>query len=391
MKKKYIKLVHILSVILAVLIILTLIICYRNTNIIINNYASKLGVSYAKHNADEIDSWVKAQLAVLGSIAVQIENINAPDDQEIQNILINASKRAPLFYSFFVGFENGSYVDSEGWIPPPEYDVLQTPWYTKANEYNQAFCTSAYIDDKRNILVTSIGLPLHINNTKAVLAANISLDVISKEISSIQFGKDGYRIVADLDDIILASSNKKYINEPVEKIFPNSRLLSKDRIVFENGILEVLKLKDTNMQVVSFPIESNDWKLIIAAPLTEFQESGKEILTYMLVLLGICLIVIIFISYSLGRATTKPIAKIINDNEIEYLSCEVDQNKYIKSTELKEPEESACNCSEGLADNEKSEIQKEKHIAGTEEIYAVAEQINCIADRLEKGIRSFQI
>ena len=41
--------------------------------------------------------------------------------------------------------------------------------------------------------------------------------------------------------------------------------------------------------------------------------------------------------------------------------------------------------------DEETTIKKGKHIAGTEEIHAVAEEINAIADRLDKEIKAFKI
>ena len=69
----------------------------------------------------------------------------------------------------------------------------------------------------------------------------------------------------------------------------------------------------------------------------------------------------------------------------------------IKSEVGNTDENVPVNISENTAENnvdniaEEITIKKGKHIAGTEEIHAVAEEINAIADRLDKEIKAFKI
>jgi len=359
-------------------IFLALFISYQTVNSILLEYASSLGTACAEVEAEEIDSWLNAKITLLESIAVQIEDSQSNDEEGMEKILKNAAKADPSFYSFFIGFESGKLMDANGWIPPSDYNTVERPWYREAVGANCTIFTSAYIDKKKNSRVKAIATPLSVQNTNAVLAANIPFDTIRKQIQSIHFGQTGYGILTDGDGIVLIHPDKNNEMKPLEEVRRslgvqvqenNWKSLEGAIVIRDGNKLELL---------VHVPIQSNDWKLLLLAPLEEFQGPAKKMARKLIASFTLLMGLMVVISYLLGKRLSRPTGRVVKENKI------IAAGNYDGAIEdFANGSEAAC-CNGTVT-------RKELHIAGTEEVYDIADQIDEIAIQLEKGVRSFKI
>ncbi|MGE5630882.1 MAG: cache domain-containing protein [Caulobacteraceae bacterium] len=380
MKKIGLKILMIHLIFVCVSVSLALFISYRTVNSILLEHASSLGTACAELEAKEIDSWLKEKLTLLESVAVQIENGESNDEAYIQKILENAAKADPSFYSFFIGFENGRLMDANGWVPPADYNTVERPWYREAIDANRIIFTSAYIDKKKNTRVKAIAIPLHAQGMNAVLAANIPFDTIRKQIQGIRFGKTGYGILVDGDGIILVHPEGNNEMKPLEEdqkdlninIQENIRNTIKGTTLIRSGKKEEL--------LVHVPIQSNDWVLLLLAPIEEFQGPAKKMAGRLIAAITFLMGLIIFISCLMGKKFSVSLKKALDDAERI-----ADIESLTKGNEVNLKDDT------GKTIGNEAFKRKEKHIAGTEEVYDIAGQIDEIAAQLEKGVRSFKI
>jgi len=378
MKKVDLKLLMIHIIFAFASVFLTVFVSYRTVNSILLEHASSLGTACAETEAEEIDSWLKEKTALLKSIAIQIENTEPGDEGYIRHILENAVKTDPSFYSFFIGFEDGSLMDANGWIPPAGYDALERPWYREASAANGLVFTSAYIDVKKNTQVKAIAMPLHIQGKNAVLAANIPFDVIRKQIESIRFGETGYGVLTDDAGIVLVYPDEKKGIEAMEafqksinvQVQGNTWKSSKGTTVIQSGAQKAL--------LVQVPVAANGWKLLLAAPLEEFQGPAKKMSCRLLIITSFLTGLMVIISYLLGRRLSK------QPDEGTKPSIAIAGRDSGKETDAAAGAfEKAC--------RSEAPVRKERHIAGTEEVYDIAGQIDETAAQLEKEVKAFKI
>jgi methyl-accepting chemotaxis protein len=360
------------------LVFLTLFISYRTVNSILLEHASSLGTACAEIDAKEIDSWLEEKIALMERIAVQIENVEYNNEESMQKILENAAKAEPSFYSFFIGFENGRLIDANGWIPPEEYNIFERPWYREAIDANGIVFTSAYTDKKKNTRVKSIAMPLHIQGNNVVLAANIPFDAIRKQIQSIRFGETGYGILMDGDGIVLVCPEKNNEMKPLEAVRKDLDMQIKENTLKNQKGATVIRNGKNIELLVHVPIQCNDWKLLLLAPIEEFQGPAKKMFRQLITIIILLLGLMIIISYLLERRLSKPPDKVI---EVDETITERDSAS-VAGVSTDDFERKRCN---------ETLVRKEVHIAGTEEVYDIAGQIDEIAAQLEKGIRSFKI
>lgn len=378
MKRADLKLLMIHIIFAFASVLLTVFVSYQTVNSILLEHAFSVGTACAETEAEEIDSWLKGKTALLKSTAIQIENTEPGDEGYMRRILENAVKIDPSFYSFFLGFEDGSLMDANGWIPPAGYNTLERPWYREASAANGLVFTSAYIDIKKNAQVRSIAMPLHIKGKNAVLAANIPFDVIRKQIEGIRFGETGYGVLTDDAGIILVYPDEKNGTKPMEAFQKYINMQLQENIRKGNKGTTVIHSGEQKALLVQVPIMTNGWRLLLAAPLEEFQGPAKKMSSQLLITISFLMGLMITISYLLGRRLSK------QPDEETKSAIVIAGRDYCKESDASAGafEEVCCN---------EAPVRKERHIAGTEEVYDIAGQIDETAAQLEKEIKVFKI
>ncbi|HWR61330.1 MAG TPA: cache domain-containing protein [Clostridia bacterium] len=378
MKKADLKLVMIHIIFAFASVFLTVFISYRTVNGILLEHAFSVGTACAETEAEEIDSWLKGKTALLKSTAVQIENTEPGDEGYMMRILENAVKTDPSFYSFFLGFEDGSLMDANGWIPPDGYNTLERPWYQEASAANGLVFTSAYIDVKKNTQVKAIAIPLHIQGKNAVLAANIPFDVIRKQIEGIRFGETGYGVLTDDAGIVLVYPDEKNGSKAMEAFQEYINVQIQENTWKGGKGTTVIRSGEQKALLVQVPIMTNGWRLFLLAPLEEFQGPAKKMSSRLLITISFLMGLMITISYLLGRRLSKQ-----PDEETKPAVVIAGSDSCKESGTSDDAFEKVC-CNE-------APVRKERYIAGTEEVYDIAGQIDETAVQLEKEIKAFKI
>ncbi|MGE5630880.1 MAG: ATP-binding protein [Caulobacteraceae bacterium] len=277
---------------------------------VIYRQAAELGMKSAQYNAEVIQGWAKEKIASLKRTAVHISAQESYDEKLIQSMLHDAAQADPLFYSVFIGFENGKMLDAKGWIPEAAYNAAQRPWYQLAVTANDTVFTPVYMDKNKKSLVTSIALPIRLHGAEGVLAANIPISQITQQVKSISYGETGFGILLDGNGMIIAHPDKKYILQPLETAFGVSPGTLTD-IQRPYPTVETITLQNKKYLLVSVPIEACGWKLLLTAPEAEFLTPAHEMIVYLLSILGIILSLMILFGAYWGRKMSRPIEKMI--------------------------------------------------------------------------------
>ncbi|WZL73824.1 methyl-accepting chemotaxis protein [Clostridiaceae bacterium 35-E11] len=454
MKKITTQIIIILLVFSCVIACFTIFISYDTITKIIKEQALMAGTTSAKYNAERIEAWTVEKAASLKRTTVHIENIYKFDTETIQRMLQNAAEADGSFFSVFIGFDDGQFIDGRGWIPPQDYDVITRPWYREARKENDVIFTRGYIDKNKNKIVNAIAVPIDIQGKKGVLAANIAIDNIIDQVNGIKYGKTGYGMLLDGNGMIISHPNKKYIMKLVEKVLKDENSKIWHTIQKETNGIQTILLEDVEQLMVYTPISSCQWQLILLAPLSEFQDPAKNMLKSLILMLGICFMAIILLGIYVGKAITNPVRKMIasvsniatgnllediditsedelgklsvalnrmrknllntiqeiqNDSNLIFINAQklldvmetedgkLDHQEKISAVkEEKQPIASPLNSKSQPIMESKENTTEDMHpsqnqIAGTEEVYAIAEQINHIAERLKKEIDLFKI
>lgn len=117
--------------------------------------------------------------------------------EEMQTFLKSACNPQDGIVTLCLAFEDQIYVDSDGWIPPAEYDHRKREWYQKALAADGAAAYSdVYTDMVTNQLLAVVGVPIMQNGKKiGVVTSSINLGNLLEKTKEIKFGETGYIFV----------------------------------------------------------------------------------------------------------------------------------------------------------------------------------------------------
>lgn len=277
--------------------------------------AGSIGLESAKYNAEKIETWGREKIASLERTAAHIESLEDFEIYNIQKMLQDAIKADTSFYSVFIGLENGQLIDGHGWIPAEKYDATERPWYQIAQEANKATFTTVYIDKNKGEMVTSITVPIKLGEMKGVLAANIPIENILRQVNRIQYGKTGYGILLDKSANIIAHPNKEYAMQPFENVYQGRQEEWFEKIQSNvRGVENIFQNGEKQLLVYSI-IPSSNWRLLLFAPMTEFKGPVNKMLVYLVIITLACLAGMMILGFFLSKSMSQPIEKII-----EYVS-----------------------------------------------------------------------
>jgi methyl-accepting chemotaxis protein len=194
--------------------------------------------------------------------------------------------------------------------PKEGYDPTSRPWYKKSIENDgKVVLTDPYEDVvKQGTYVVTLAKTVKDPNTKetlGVVGGDIPLDTISKEISNIKIGNNGYAAIIDATGTIIAHKNKELVGKK-----------SKDL----NWLDEIIKSKENNNTVningekyLTLKSQNNEtgWITVTFAPNQELNDKIKSLIIPNIIVCLICIILGIIVSAFISKYIINSIYEII--------------------------------------------------------------------------------
>lgn len=232
-----------------------------------------------------------------------------------------------------------------------DYVIKEREWYMKAEQAGKTTLIETYYDTFGR-LVLSCSAPVFQSNaeTVGVLAMDILIEDINKEVTSVKIGENGYAMLINENGQIISAPN--LTNEDAKDEFLSITSISEDfSKVFhdmEKGKtgLEEIKIDDSDYYMAYAPVKVADWTLITVIPKQEViqpaldsydnvlkvtdnstQELSGILKTMGLIFFAVCLILmlgIFLLTIRLSNKIAKPIktltndVKRISDGDLEY-------------------------------------------------------------------------
>ncbi len=194
--------------------------------------------------------------------------------------------------------------------PKDGYDPTNRPWYKKSIENDgKVVLTDPYEDVvKQGTYVVTLAKTVKDPNTKetlGVVGGDIPLDTISKEISNIKIGNNGYAAIIDATGNIIAHKNKELVGKK-----------SKDL----TWLNEIIKSKENNNTVsingekyLTLKSQNNEtgWTTVTFVPNQELNDKIKSLIIPNLIVCLICIVLGIVISVFISKCIINSIYEII--------------------------------------------------------------------------------
>jgi methyl-accepting chemotaxis protein len=160
-------------------------------------------------------------------------------------------------------FEDEKYVDSDGWIPPSDYDHRTRNWYKQIISSDG---NPVYSDIYRDMagtkdLLSIVGKPIIANGKKiGVVTSNVNLDDLLAKLKQVKIGETGYVFVVSNKGELVSHPEFKP-DDLLQNIYDGSMKNFYQRMLKEQNVVEIIRINGEDKLIGSAPIGNTGWFL----------------------------------------------------------------------------------------------------------------------------------
>ena len=205
-------------------------------------------------HAQAIAEWLRSKQAVVASM-----KIGAQQEDPLPSL--KAAEQAGIFDMAYVGFADKRAVFSQERKRAADYDPTARPWYKQALATGGPIITTPYIGASTGKLVVTFAEPMGDKGSPAgVLAADVMMDVVVKNVASIKPTPSSYAFLVDGGRKIIAHPDDKLTLKPLSEL--DGKLTSQALAEIEkSGDSETIRLGEREGILHVSKVPGSDWLL----------------------------------------------------------------------------------------------------------------------------------
>ncbi|AFM26539.1 SpoIIE family protein phosphatase [Desulfomonile tiedjei] len=312
---------------------------YRSSRDIIEYQAGQSLLNLAKSTAVRMELELRSVAEVAGNLAAVLET-DRLDAVTLDALIRRNVQDHPAVFGSAVAFEPFSFVSGVKAYAPyffqqqngisfidlatESYDYFHRDWYSVPREIGKPMWSPPYFDEGGgNVVMTTYSQPFFRPHSSAerqiwgIVTADVSVEWLTKELSTVQAGKTGYCFLISETGVFLAHPEKNFIMQ--ESVFslaeennlPGLRETGKRMLSSDSGFIDMGESIDKKQLFLGFArLPSTGWSLGVIYPRDElFSEISMLYRTnVMLAVAG--LFALLAVSVLLARSVTSPLRKI---------------------------------------------------------------------------------
>lgn len=238
--------------------------------------------------------------------------------QEMQDFVKFSLNKNAGVTTLALAFENKDYIDSDGWIPPGDYDHRTRAWYKKFIASDGAVAYSdVYTDLVTGKLLSVVGKPIIKNGKKVgVITSNITLDDLLAQLKEVKIGETGYLFVVSNTGQLVSHPNYKP-DELLTEVDNGSMKPFAERLVSEQNVVEMVMVDGHETLLAAAPIGTTGWFLCTSSDASALFAAVN---TMAYALTAGCVVVMLILSFVIfsmtGKITTALEAMMVQSSEM---------------------------------------------------------------------------
>jgi diguanylate cyclase (GGDEF)-like protein len=157
--------------------------------------------------ADRIDLFFYDVGNMITYVATYIEQVD--DLSHLEAYMNEIHDQSEVIQSFYIlTKDNEMIINTSGFVPPPDFDFRTRGWYIKAVENEGVIFSSAFINFTQDRKIVTVSRAIYQGDVFwGVIACDIDILSISKFVSEEKIGTNGFAIILDNEDKLLAHPN----------------------------------------------------------------------------------------------------------------------------------------------------------------------------------------
>ncbi len=375
---------------------------YRKTLDMVQEDLQELSISTLDGIESSIDNYLKGYEQSL-AMAIKDNSVQSilshPEEKEaVEKVFKNFMDSHEDVLSIYLATKEKKMYSYPYIEYPSDYDPSKREWYIGAYNKNGLKWTQPYMDVYTQKLVVSVAAPVYDSNTGnefvGIIAMDIDLDTLSKNINAMKIGKDGYLFLVDKNGNVMTHKDKSQIGKPVKvkEIVQAIGKAEQGVVKYDNQEEGKIKKKFAAFKTM----KTTEWKMLGTLYVDQVLGRAKIMVYNTVVIGGISLLIALLISYLFSKYLTRAIDLLVYDME------KIKEGDFTIRTDMTRKDELGT-----LATNFNMMIDKLSHsmkniqkvsyevrgaaenLASTaQETSATAEEVAATFDEIEKGASS---
>ena len=301
------KLLAIIVPIVVALMVALVLVAYRTSAEIIEDYSKNLLESSVGNQSAQIEGWLNENIEAFQAVKAAIENTR-PDDKQLQAILDG-------YYNYNSNYPNGLYIaDREGNMfqaseaPKDEGNPVDSTWYQEGLTRVNMAVGSAHVNSHGENVISASGILNDGSGQTRVISADMTLDRISIIVNGFIEMEDAESFLVDgRDGTILANRDQSLINKKIGS--EGSSQFQKqvgEQIAARNYDFSVL---DGNMTVFQ-KVAGTDWILVSYVPRKVVLADLDRLRMIMANISGVSILVLCLVIERVTHVVISPVKKL---------------------------------------------------------------------------------
>ena len=301
------KLLAIIVPIVVALMVALVLVAYRTSAEIIEDYSKNLLESSVGNQSAQIEGWLNENIEAFQAVKAAIENTR-PDDKQLQTILDG-------YYNYNSNYPNGLYIaDREGNMfqaseaPKDEGNPVDSTWYQEGLTRVNMAVGSAHVNSHGENVISASGILNDGSGQTRVISADMTLDRISIIVNGFIEMEDAESFLVDgRDGTILANRDQSLINKKIGS--EGSSQFQKqvgEQIEARNYEFGVL---DGNMTVFQ-KVAGTDWILVSYVPRKVVLADLDRLRMIMAIISGVSILVLCLVIERVTHVVISPVKKL---------------------------------------------------------------------------------
>lgn len=220
----------------------------------------------------------------------------------------------------YMAFEDRSFADGTGWVPPADYDPKVRAWYRRAADdpKGSVVVTDPYLDGITGEMIISLAVSYRENGR---LLGVVGLDVATSALTEFVVGQrilgKGFGLLLDRSGNIIAAPHEDWVMK--ENLLKESSVVTKDMtdigrqiVQGKTGTADYRSPADGTMKRVFFAPTGKGLFLVLEYPISEIRAAVASLTSWQIGLGALGLIISLIIVLSISRGIQKSLVKLLD-------------------------------------------------------------------------------
>lgn len=302
------------SLIPIVLAVISLIVCLININTsrIVLEKSEDLLNTTASSVVNEVTAWMAETITALDVERDTMEYFNLDADAELDYIKHTANQYEAFPAGIYIANTEGELIHAS-FVPGPEFNVFEKPWYIDGIESEAFMFGSVYFDeDSQSYVVGASGvLKDEAGRIRGVAAADIYLNSISEIVQRVQIEQTGGMFLVDLrTNIIIGHKDTGMVGTVLGEQEDGMYAFVNDRIKNSELGLQTYANGGSKTYIDIMQVPGSDWMTVTYVPNDEIMADLNSLTRSIMVVAAIGILILILCMERMIHMTVRPVKKL---------------------------------------------------------------------------------